>query len=262
MAYPLSMAIGLVVSLLLSKAVLNLVKDGGMSVINYRKEEIPVALGTAIIGCIIAVSVIFHLTNIALIEFKLLFIYAGVFIIGFLDDALHDKENKGFKGHFRAFLQGRITTGFLKALGIPLLLLFYFTWDNYFIIIDLVFVALTVNLFNFFDLRPGRCQKVFLLSNLILFIFLESIAPLNLSIIGVVLYTLILDLREHAMLGDSGANLLGVITGMLLLNLPIQAKVLTYSIILALTVIGERYSFTKIIERNNILRYLDKLGRI
>lgn len=232
-----------------------------MSVLNYRKEEIPIAIGIAIMGCIIAVSVILHLFNIGFIDFKLLFIYAGVFIIGFLDDVLQDKENKGFKGHFKAFFQGKITTGFLKALGIPLLLLFYFSWDNYLIIIDLIFVALTVNLFNFFDLRPGRCQKVFLLSNLLLFIFSGSILPLNLSIVGVVIYTLMLDLREKGMLGDSGANLLGVITGLQLLNLPTPAKVVAYLVILALTVIGERYSLTKIIEGNSVLRYLDKLGR-
>lgn len=257
----LAVLIGLGVSIITSRPIITLIKEGKLSVLNYRKEEVPIAIGVAIMGSIIVVSVIFHLLNLYTLEYKRLFVYSGVFIIGFVDDVLRDKSNKGFKGHFTAFFRGKLTTGFLKAMGIPLILLFYFNSDNYFIIFDLIFVALTVNLFNFFDLRPGRCQKVFLFSNLMLLIFVGTKISVNLSVIGIVLYTLLLDLREEGVLGDSGANLLGVITGLQLLNLTPRGKILAYGAIGLLTLIGERYSFNKIIEGNTLLNYLDKLGR-
>ncbi len=254
--------IGLILALLLGRPILNLALEGELVVVNYRKEKIPVAIGLVFMAGIVSLAVISHLLQWE-VDYKFFFVVTSVFIIGFLDDVVQDKENKGFKGHFKAFFKGKITTGFLKAAGIPAILLLYFSWDNYLVIIDLIFIALTVNLFNFFDLRPGRCQKVFMVTNLLIVVpFINNTQPLSLAILGMALYTLLLDLREKGMLGDAGANLLGVVTGLNLLAIPFRFRIIVYSMVVILTIIGEKYSFTKIIEGNSALRFLDRLGRL
>ncbi|SHJ66425.1 hypothetical protein SAMN02745227_00377 [Anaerobranca californiensis DSM 14826] len=259
--YYLTAFLGLLISLYFSKWILNLAKDGGLVVTNYRGEQIPVALGIIIITGILGISLFLHLFNVYL-DYKMLFIIFGVFTIGFFDDVLGKGDSKGFKGHFKAFFKGKLTTGFIKAIGVPVLLLFYFTIDNYIFLIDLVFISLLVNVFNFFDLRPGRCQKVFFITNLLILPFSKGITPLYIGILSVTLFTLILDLREKGMLGDAGANLLGVITGFQVLSLQFPYRAIVYFLVLILTLVGEKYSFTKIIEKNRLLNYLDKLGRI
>ena len=256
----ISMGLGVVFAAILARPILGMAKDGGMAFINYRKEKVPVAIGLVIYAAVIGLALTRHFLQWD-VDFKYLFIITGVFVIGFLDDVIQDKENKGFKGHFKAFFKGKLTTGFLKAMGIPLLLLFYFSWDNYLVIIDLAFIALAVNLFNFFDLRPGRCQKVFLGANILLLPLFLELTPLYIGILGIVAFTVFLDLRERGMLGDAGANLLGIVTGLNLLQLPTTPKYIIYGLIVILTIIGEKYSFTKIIEGNSVLRYLDMLGR-
>lgn len=256
----LHLALGIIFAAALSKPILKMAKDGGLTVTNYREEKIPVAIGIAIFASIISMALASHLMNLD-VDYKYLLVITGVFVIGLLDDIIQDKENKGFKGHFKAFFKGTLTTGFLKAAGIPLLLLFYFSWDEYTIIIDLIFISLAVNLLNFFDLRPGRCQKVFLGWNILLLPFFTVINPIYLGALGIVSFTLLLDLKEKGMLGDAGANLLGIITGLNLLYLPLEIKYIMYTIVVILTIIGERYSFTKIIEKNPFLRFLDMLGR-
>lgn len=252
---------GLFISFIISKWILNLAKDGGLVVTNYRGEKVPVALGIIIICGIMGISLILHLLNTPL-DYKLLFVYLGVFTIGFFDDVLGKGDSKGFKGHFKAFFKGQLTTGFIKAVGVPILLLLYFTFDDYIKLIDLIFISLLVNLFNFFDLRPGRCQKVFLITNLLLLPFSKTITPLYVGILAITIATLIMDLREKGMLGDAGANLLGIITGIQVLALQFPYRVIVYLMVFILTFIGEKYSFTKIIEKNRFLNYIDKLGRI
>src|SRR5205823_4939196 len=78
-------------------------------------------------------------------------------------------------------------------------------------LLDGVLVALAANLLNLFDLRPGRASKVFLVG--VAGLFLTGVGAGSLPILAAtavaVLVWLPLDLGEHAMLGDAGANLLG-----------------------------------------------------
>ena len=84
---------------------------------------------------------------------------------------------------------------------------------------DLALLLLTTNLFNLLDLRPGRVEKVFaaLLAGLCLGAW--TVAPLDLLgiFIGPVLIGSVFTLRERAMLGDTGSNLVGAMAGISLL---------------------------------------------
>src|SRR5207237_9985798 len=70
------------------------------------------------------------------------------------------------------------------------------------------------------------------------------------------------DLRERAMLGDSGASLLGALAGLwLVLTLSGIGQLVALALLAALTVYGELRSISELIERTQGLRPLDSWGR-
>ena len=71
-----------------------------------------------------------------------------------------------------------------------------------------------------------------------------------------------LDERERAMLGDTGANVLGAMAGLwLVLSLDATGEWIALAIMLALNVYGELHSISTAVERIAPLRALDLLGR-
>jgi len=70
-------------------------------------------------------------------------------------------------------------------------------------------------------------------------------------------------LRERAMLGDTGSNLVGALAGIsLLVTLGDDARLVALALIVALTIYGEFRSISKTIESFPPLRWLDSLGRV
>ena len=84
---------------------------------------------------------------------------------------------------------------------------------------DLALLLLATNLFNLLDLRPGRVEKVFALLLAGLCIGAWTAEPLELLglFIGPVLVVAAFTLRERAMLGDTGSNLVGALAGVAML---------------------------------------------
>ena len=85
---------------------------------------------------------------------------------------------------------------------------------------DVALLILATNLFNLLDLRPGRAEKCLALLGAGLCIGAWTFAPLDLLGIfaGAVLVGAWFTLRERAMLGDTGSNLVGAIAGVWLLT--------------------------------------------
>ena len=98
------------------------------------------------------------------------------FALGLIDDALGSRVDRGFGGHLRTLAQGRITTGMLKLVGISAASLVagaimsgFAPWgrqgpESPALRIGLTLlagaaIALTSNLVNLLDLRPGRALK-------------------------------------------------------------------------------------------------------
>ena len=191
-------------------------------------------------------------------------LFAGVALLGLMDDLLAG-EPRGLRGHARALLRGEVSTGALKALG-TVSLVTMALWNQY----DgaerwlaILVVVLTTNLFNLLDLRPGRAGKAFALLGAGVLLAggdrsLELVGPFA----GPLIVFAFLDLRERCMLGDTGSNLLGAVAGVWLIGvLDPTGLAVAAAVVVALTIIGEFGSFSRIIERVPPLRALDSLGR-
>jgi hypothetical protein len=164
-----------------------------------------------------------------------------VTLLGFLDD-LYGGRERGFRQHLRA---GR-TTGVLKAIGIPLVgLLRTRSLSG-----GLLF-ALSANLFNQLDTRPGRCLKAYLL----------AAGPLR-APVGLAVLLLPYDLAERTMLGDAGSNALGAMLGLKSVErFHGFSRLAAIATLAGLNLLGERTSIGRLIEQTPGLRELDALGR-
>ena len=70
------------------------------------------------------------------------------------------------------------------------------------------------------------------------------------------------DLRERAMLGDTGSNLIGALAGLwVVLALGTTGQAIALAVALAITIYGEFRSISALVERTPLLRQLDSIGR-
>jgi UDP-GlcNAc:undecaprenyl-phosphate GlcNAc-1-phosphate transferase len=124
--------------------------------------------------------------------------------------------------------------------------------------------VLATTAFNLLDLRPGRATKAFVLLGAGLAIGSSDVRPLwTLGLFAApALVAGAYDLRERAMLGDTGANLLGALAGLwLVLTLSGAGQLVALALLAGITVYGELRSISTLIERTPGLRQLDSLGR-
>jgi hypothetical protein len=196
----------------------------------------------------------------------------GVALLGLLDDALgrgaHTDTARGWRGHARAVLSGGFSTGAIKAVG-SLALAAYATsgrgQEGLDYVADLALLLLATNLFNLLDLRPGRVEKAFALLLAGLCLGAWTAEPLELLgiFIGPVLVGAAFTLRERAMLGDTGSNLVGALAGVSMLAvLGDDGRLIALAVVLALTVYGEFRSISRAVETIPPLRWIDSLGRV
>jgi len=218
----------------------------------------------------------------------------AAFGFGLLDDTLGTGAAKGFKGHFKALSQGRLTTGILKLFGIGAASLFFALCLRPYAARDLGWwsvplwllsvlvagggMALCANFVNLCDVRPGRASKVALLILVIglilsflhswymglfsaktvllsLWTFLAFLLPM--------IATMPYDLKERGMLGDAGANPAGLIAGAYLTTqLGLTGLLVFFALMLALNLTSEKLSFSSAIEKIPLLSWLDQIGRI
>jgi len=195
----------------------------------------------------------------------------GIAFLGFLDDALGQGASantpRGWRGHWRALRGGTLSTGAIKAIGALALAAYVVSGrglEDWRYLADIALLILATNLGNLLDLRPGRAEKGLVLLALGLCLGAWTFAPLELLGIfaGPVLVGAALTLRERAMLGDTGSNLIGAIAGVwLLTTLGGDGRLIALALVVALTIYGEMRSISAKIESVPPLRWLDSLGR-
>jgi UDP-N-acetylmuramyl pentapeptide phosphotransferase/UDP-N-acetylglucosamine-1-phosphate transferase len=164
-------------------------------------------------------------------------------------------------------LRGGFSTGALKAAGTLALVLWALhgvglPFGEY--VLAVLLVVLTTNLFNLLDLRPGRAAKGFLLLGTGILLLTWDTLALRMvgAFAGPLLVLGLFDMRERAMLGDTGSNVLGVLAGLwLVVSLDPLGQAIALGVVLALTVYGELRSISATVERVAVLRALDRLGR-
>lgn len=238
---------------------------------NFRGERIPQSFGIVIVlGALPMLLLLPYLAPIPRISaLSWVIALAGFGLLGLLDDFRGDKRIKGLRGHFRAaFVERRITTGFIKAIGgvaIALSLGFLrFPHLPAEALLAAALMALSANAINLFDLRPGRAGAVFLLCAAgLLALGRQQQNPAALCLLCVCLPAFLVYLRDRralAMMGDTGSNPLGACLGLALVEQPSLALRITALILLiALHILAEKFSLTKLIARFAPLRALDRL---
>lgn len=284
------------------------IEGSGRSVRNYRGRAVFLGLGLVWVfwyasmrvvgpsgaGLFVVYNMLPHIepalmdSLISIDRASLTVVWALLF--GLIDDVWGSATAKGFTGHIRALLSGRITTGALKLFGIGFVALaggvglafdrargsldvdsleYVVTWVSATLVI-----ALSANLLNLFDLRPGRALKVYTAFALVAAVALgigSALAPEDafssalivfLWMLGPVVAVWRYDLGEYGMLGDAGANAAGVLAGFVLAwALPTTGLVAAALVLLGLNALSEKVSFSRIIESNGVLRWIDSLGR-
>jgi UDP-GlcNAc:undecaprenyl-phosphate/decaprenyl-phosphate GlcNAc-1-phosphate transferase len=229
---------------------------------NYRDRDVTLVLGPAVgVGALATLAAAPASTRRGLAG-----VVVAVALIGGYDDLYGDTHARGLRGHFRALRERRVTTGMVKlaALGATAA---YASARRYRAPVDValgtVLVAGGANLINLFDLRPGRAAKVSLVSAAMLGGGGEPSARAAAAIAaGAALAALPADLREQAMLGDTGAGALGALLGWSAATHSSRTRRVAMAAgVVALTLASEQVSFSALIERRPVLRRLDQLGR-
>lgn len=242
---------------------------------NYKDDMIPVSMGIVFLPMMIinGIIVTFAIKNFNLytsdnMAFLFMFLFGAIsmFFAGIIDDIIGNRDVSGLKGHFKSLLNGNLTTGGFKALfgGFLGVLISLIVSNSIFeLVINTLIVALSTNLMNLLDLRPGRAIKGYLTITIVMIITLTGfIKALLLLLLPNVLAYFNLDLKAKAMMGDTGSNVLGISIGILMvLGYSIKIKLCWLVFLILIHLLTEKYSLTKIIENNKILNFIDKLGR-
>lgn len=279
-------------ALVIAPALLRGLNRSGCTARNYRGRDLPYPFGAlallAVPAALVPLALIGRLGGVALFhrEAAPVALYcSGVILLGALDDRLPQTlraaraaaaggagraakgEPRGLRGHARALLRGEPSTGAAKAagsLGLALLALSQLGLSGARLALAVAVVVLSTHVWNLLDLRPGRAVKALaLLGGALTALSGDLRALWSLGLFGgTALVAGAYDVREHAMLGDTGAGLLGGLAGLwLVLTLGRDAQLAALALLVATALYGELRSITGLVERTPLLRGLDSLGR-
>ena len=250
---------------------------------NYKNEMIPVGMGIVFLPMIIINSIILGFVtlnniwfvsssnynlNIVWLLCLALYIFSmmAMFFAGALDDLIGNRNVSGLKGHFKSLFKGELTTGGFKALFggfVGLVVSVCISSSIVDIIVNTLIIALSTNLMNLFDLRPGRAIKAYLVIMIPIYITLTGYTKVfPLLILPNVLAYFNTDLKARGMMGDTGSNVLGISIGVLMARgYGIKVRLAWLVFLILMHLITEKFSLTKIIEKNRVLKFIDNLGR-
>ncbi len=261
---------------------------------NYRDHELSTAGGLVIVCAVLLVeSVRIILGAIGVgdpiaaggLRLPVLFGVLGFALLGLIDDLGASGTSRGFRGHVRSIVRGRPSTGAVKLVGGAFVALIVgsqcsevsaglsspASWRDRgasigWLLFDAALIALSANVGNLFDRAPGRTIKVSTLcfvGVIVGAVVAENwmpLAPLAV-VIGASLGLLNDDLREHVMLGDTGANVLGAVVAVGVVGgASSTVRCIVMALVIALNAAAEVVSFSRVIERTPSLRAADRAG--
>lgn len=235
---------------------------------NHRGIEVPRTLGFALAaGGIVSAVMIAALDRSGVSSTGWVACGAGglVFVAGLVDD-LTPSGPRGLLGHLRALASGHVSTGIVKLFVVGAASLVVVAAGpergGAVRISGVVLIAGAANLWNGLDVRPGRALKFSYPAFLAVGGFAWPLAPF---VPGVALGALLIlpwDVGERAMLGDSGANLLGLAVGIMTYYvLPNDAVWVAAVVVVVLTVVAETLTLSRMIDLVPPLRWYDRIGR-
>ena len=225
---------------------------------NYRGRAVLHPLGAVLLAAAL-VALVFD-------PDRWLVFLAGVGALGLIDD-LAGGSARGWREHGRALLRGEASTGAIKAVGTLGLAAYAAAGEGssgaqY--LAEVGVLALAAHLGNLLDTRPGRSEKGLGMAAVLVCAASWSLEPLEpiAPLLGPVALCAWLTLREHAMLGDTGASMVGGMIGVLLVTtIAAPALYLALAGLVAISLYGEFRSITALVERVPLFHRLDSLGR-
>ncbi len=243
---------------------------------NYRQHQLATAMGMLVVFALIAVEGVRAMGWVvgvgrpAVAPARMLVLSAVVAFgfLGVIDDLLGDTRERGLRGHVKALLAGRASTGILKLAGgaaVALVLAAVTGASRGQVLVDGALIALAANCGNLLDRAPGRTAKWALVAYvpLALTAGTEPVGSAVAALAGAVAALLPGDLRERYMLGDVGANAIGAGLGMgVVLATSTTTRVVVACGLLALTLASEVVSFSRVIQAVPPLRAFDRAGRL
>jgi hypothetical protein len=237
-----------------------------LRVANHRGVRVPAILGLAIGGFAAAsVAVVAVVDRIDREGWLATAALALVLAAGLVDD-LTPSGPRGLRNHLRALAAGRVSTGIVKLVVVAgaaaVTVAAVPGRTGLARAAGALLIAASANVSNGLDVRPGRAIKFFLP---VAIAVLATPWPAQPFLPGVALGALLLlpwDAGERAMLGDAGANLLGFTVGLGLFHLVHGwALVAAALVAVALNVLADTVTLTRLIEIVPPLRWYDAMGR-
>jgi UDP-GlcNAc:undecaprenyl-phosphate GlcNAc-1-phosphate transferase len=223
---------------------------------NYRGELVAFPLGALLLGAV--------LVALAVNPSRPLVFLAGVGCLGLLDD-LVDGGPRGWREHAGAVARGEFSTGAIKAAGTLGLALYAAYGGGLALLADAGVLTLSAHLGNLLDTRPGRSEKALGLTAGLTCLGSWSLAPIGpiAPLLAPVVLGAWFTLRERAMLGDSGASLIGGMIGIVTVTaLGEPATCLALTALIAISLYGEFRSISAAVGRVPLLERLDSIGRV
>jgi UDP-GlcNAc:undecaprenyl-phosphate GlcNAc-1-phosphate transferase len=256
---------GAVAALLVALAAM---RSTRLSAVNHRGRRLPVVLGVALMAGftaslgprVLGWGPEARRTGSVLIGAFL------VFLAGLYDD-LRDTRSRGLLKQLAPLLRGRVSPGAVKFLAATAAATLVAAELNdhgtLALVLGIPVMAGASNAVNLLDVRPGRALKYFLPAALILGLVGRGTgyAVVAAAGIGPAVVLFPFDLRERAMLGDAGSNLLGFVLGIgLYQTLREVGLAIALATILALHALAETVTLSSIIRGVGPLRWFDDLG--
>ncbi len=262
-----------IASALLIRALPRRLAAAGLARRNFRGETIPTACGISIVvgSALALVAVGFGLMPFHRSFAAMLVALGGFGALGLADDRWGSPAAKGLRGHVRKLLvERRFTSGLAKAVGGALAglliagpILGVSGWQ---IVVPGAIIALSANLVNLLDLRPGRATAASLaLLASAMAALLARAAIVETACVMAVASGAAATYRRDAlgliMLGDTGSNAVGACVGVsfVLAATSAEARLAILIGLAAVHLIAERHSLSAIIEAHPFLRALDRL---
>jgi UDP-N-acetylmuramyl pentapeptide phosphotransferase/UDP-N-acetylglucosamine-1-phosphate transferase len=241
---------------------------GRLTAVNHRGLPIPIALGLMLIaGALLGGAVVAASEDVGTAGW---IVAAGSLLVaaaGLIDD-LNPGGPRGLRGHLRALASFHVTTGTVKLVLVSAVSLVVVaalpSRPLWVLLAGAVAISGCANLWNGLDVVPGRALKAFLPAAAVIWLAgpALALAPTLPGVVVAAALALPVDLRERAMLGDGGANLLGFTAGVgAYLISPGWGVVAIAVIAVALNVLADTVTLSRVIDAVAPLRWFDRLGR-